>query len=326
MRKLIASLAGLMALGLAGQAQAEKTLVVYTSQPTNQMEEVLKLFNEKHPDIKVELFRSGTTEIMNKLQAEIAAGEPRADVMLIADSVAMQELKNQDLLMPYEDAPVAGYHPSQYDPDKTFFGTKLITTGIMYNTASGLPKPTSWKDLLKPEAKGQVILPSPLYSGAAAIHVGTMAADPAFGWDYFDALAENDATATRGNGGVRDAVARGEKAYGIIIEYMAYEQKAQGSPVDFVFPEEGVTTINQPVAILKTAKNVDEAKAFIDFQLSREAQIQSVAQQYFPLLEGVEPPAGYPDPAGLKIMSADPDLLLKGTEETKRKFADLFGG
>jgi len=322
----LASLAGGLALAAIAVSAEAETLMVYTSQPVEQMTSVIELFNKAAPDVKVELFRSGTTEIMNKLQAELAAGNPRADILLIADSIAMTAVKNQGLLMAYKDAPVKDLDPSQYDKDRTFFGTKLITTGIVYNTASGKPRPTSWMDLLKPEAKGQVIMPSPLYSGAAVIHVGTLAAQPAFGWQYFEKLAANGALAAKGNGGVRDAVARGEKAYGVIIEYMAYGQKAKGSPVDFVFPVEGVTAINQPVAILKAARNVPAAKKFVDFQLSRAAQEQSVEQMYFPLVKGVTPPAGYPDPATLKVIGADPNLLLKTDEETKRKFSEIFGG
>jgi iron(III) transport system substrate-binding protein len=305
---------------------AEDKLVLYTSQPSGQMEDVLALFKEKHPDIEVEMFRSGTTEVLNKLQAEVAAGAPQADVLLIADSVAMTALKNQDLLQPYEGADVSLLPEGQYDAEKYFFGTKLITTGIIYNTAAGVPKPESWEDLLAPEAKDQVIMPSPLYSGAAVIHVATMTNDPQFGWGYFEKLAANGAVAGKGNGSVRDAVARGEKAYGVIIEYMAFDQKAKGSPVDFVFPKEGVTAINQPIAILKTAKNVKAAQAFIDFQLSKDAAQQSVKQAYFPIMKGVTPPAGYPAMEDLKIIEADSKTLLESTDETKKRFAEIYGG
>ena len=98
-------------------------------------------------------------------------------------------------------------------------------------------------------------MPSPLYSGAAVIHVGTVLQQPEFGWDFYETLAENGAVAGQGNGTVIEAVARGEKAYGIIIDYMALNAAADGSPVDFVFPEEGVSAITQPVGILSSTDN-----------------------------------------------------------------------
>ncbi|TCO74164.1 ABC transporter substrate-binding protein [Rhodovulum euryhalinum] len=326
LRSIALGLLAATALSGGAHAQASGTITVYTSQPSDQMAAVVEAFNKDHPEITVEVFRTGTTELMSKLQAEFAAGGTPADVMLIADAVAMTQLKTDGRLLAYAEAPVAGIPADVIDPDKTFFGTKLITTGIVYNTNLVTEAPTSWADLTKPEIAAQTIMPSPLYSGAAVIHVGTMVQQPEFGWTYYETLADNGAVAGQGNGTVIEAVARGEKAYGIIIEYMALNAKAKGSPVDFVFPAEGVSAITQPVAILKDSDNVEAAKVFVDWQLGRTAQEQSVAQGYFPILGGVAQPAGYPDPATLRILAADPSTMLADDRATKEAFADLFGG
>jgi iron(III) transport system substrate-binding protein len=325
-------LAGLLAAGVAagmvtGAVGAPSgRLVVYTSQPSDQMAKVVEAFRKSHPDVRVELFRSGTTEVMNKLAAELAAGRPQADVVLIADAVAMTQLKNDGLLMSYADAPAVKVQAALIDPDRTFFGTKLITTGIVINTNLVKTAPRSWKDLLSPLAAAKTILPHPLYSGAAVIHIGSMVQQSEFGWRYFETLAKNGAIAARGNGAVIEAVARGEKAYGIIIEYMAFNARAKGSPVDFVFPEEGVSAITQPVAILKTSHNAEAARAFVDWQLSREAQLQSVGQGYFPIFPDIAPPKGYPPVSSLKIMPSDLAAMLASDESNKRRFLELFGG
>ena len=268
MKTLIRSCAAALAAALLSNAasappaaaQQTGTVTVYTSQPSDQMTAVIKAFNADHPGIKVELYRSGTTEVMNKLQAEFKAGAVQADVVLIADAVAMTELKNDGRLYRYDDAPVAALPPAVVDPDRTYFGTKLITTGIVYNTKLVQKAPTSWKDLTAPDVASRLIMPSPLYSGAAVIHLGTMVQQPDFGWKYYEQLADKGAVAGQGNGTVVEAVARGEKAYGIIIEYMALNAKAKGSPVDFVFPSEGVSVITQPVAILKDKQTFDRGQ------------------------------------------------------------------
>lgn len=327
MKTLISAGIAALLLSSAALAQAPSgTLTIYTSQPSDQMAEVSKAFTAKYPDVKINLFRSGTTEVMNKLQAEFTAGSPQADVVLIADAVAATQLKNDGRLYAYTDAPTGKVPAALIDPDKTFFGTKLITTGIVYNTTLVKTAPTSWMDLLAKDAAKSTILPSPLYSGAAAIHVGTLVQKPEFGWKYFETLADGGALAGKGNGTVIEAVARGEKAYGIIIEYMALNAKTKGSPVDFVFPKEGVSVISQPVAILKSTKNMGAAKAFVDWQLSEEAQVQSVAQGYFPILPGVKAPAGYPDATTLKFIEGDAAKMLRDDEASKKKFADLYGG
>ena len=327
MRTWLPVAAGALLFGVSATTFAQSgKLVVYTSQPSEQMASVLEEFNKDHPDIEVDLFRSGTTEVINKLQAEFAAGDPQPDVLLVADDIVMSQLKSDGRLMTYEDAPVKDYDESWYDPDMTYFGTKLITTGIVYNTELAPEPPRSWMDLVEPEAENQVIMPSPLYSGAAAIHVGTLTASDQFGWDYYEQLADNGAIAGRGNGSVLEAVARGEKAYGILIDYMAFNAKDEGSPVDFVFPEEGVTAITQPIGILASAKNPEAAKTFVDWQLSRAAQEHAVNQGYIPAMDGVEPPEAYPDPDTLEFIQVPPEVLLESDEEMKRNFADLFGG
>ena len=318
--------AATFAATLFATAAAAQQITVYTSQPTEQMALVVEAFNEVHPGIEVEVFRSGTTEVMSKLQAELAAGTSPADVLLIADAVAMTQLKEDAHLMPYPEAPVEGIPDALVDPDMTFFGTKLITTGIVYNTTLVDAAPTAWADLTDPQVASQLIMPSPLYSGAAVIHVGTMVQQQDIGWAYYEALAAEGAVAGQGNGSVLEAVARGEKAYGIIIEYMAMNAAADGSPVAFVFPEEGVSAITQPVAIMASTDAPDAAKLFVDFQLSQTAQEQSVDQGYFPVLAGVAQPEGYPDPASLTIMPSDSAKMLSEDQAMKQEFADLFGG
>lgn len=315
----------LASLLVPGMAMAE-TITVYTSQPQDQMTAVVEAFNKDHPEITVEIFRSGTTELMAKMAAEFAAGSTPADVVLIADAVAMTQLKADGRLMTYAEARIDGIPASVIDPDMMFFGTKLITTGIVYNTELVKEAPKSWADLTRPDVAAALIMPSPLYSGAAVIHVGTMVQQPEFGWAWYETLADNGAVAGQGNGTVIEAVARGEKAYGIIIEYMALNAGAKGSPVDFVFPEEGVSVITQPVAILKDSDAVAAAKVFVDWQLSKTAQEQSVAQGYFPIIDGVAQPEGYPDPASLKLLSADNAAMLADDKANKEAFAELYGG
>jgi iron(III) transport system substrate-binding protein len=290
------------------------------------MNDLIAAFNKAEPGVKVDFFRSGTTEVVNKLLAEFTAGAPQPDVLFIADATVMEQMKADGRLMPYADAPVQGLPESFYDSDKTYFGTKIIPTGIVYNTKSGKPRPVSWADLISPNAKDQVIMPSPLYSGAAVIHVGTITAQPEFGWTYYEKLADNGAVATKGNGGVLEAVASGQKAYGMIVDFMAFNGKAKGSPVDFVYPTEGVSMVTEPVAILKTAKNVEAAKSFVDWLLSDAGQQYMTVQGYIPGKAGVAGPEGRPAAADLKLMPASAKEVAGESDEIKKHFADLFGG
>ena len=168
-------------------------------------------------------------------------------------------------------------------------------------------------------------MPSPLYSGAAVIHVGTIIAQPAMGWNYYQKLADNGAVAAKGNGGVLDAVASGQKAYGMIVDFMAFNGKDKGSPVDFVYPLEGVSMVTEPVAILKTAHNPAAARAFVDFILSDEGQKLAVSMGYIPANPAAGSPAWLPAGTKIKLMPTDIPRVVESNSSNLKRFAELFG-
>jgi iron(III) transport system substrate-binding protein len=322
---LKAFVAGAALLGAATGAMAvEGTLTLYTSQPNNDAQQTVDAFMAKHPGVTVTFVRDGTTKLMARLQAELEAGASPADLLLIADSVTMEDMAKAGRLMAYPEADVSAYDPAIQDPERMWFPTKLITTGIVYNTSAPM-KPTSWNDLLKAEAKGQVAMPSPLTSGAALIHTQAIVANLDQGWDYYRQLAANGAQASGGNGGVLQAVAGGEKLYGMIVEFLPIREKAKGAPVEFVFPDEGVSAISEPVAIMAGTQNPDAARAFVDFLVSREGQEMAAAQGYMPAHRDVAAPAGFPALADIAILPLDPAEALETAEADKATFAGIFG-
>jgi len=96
-----------VAAPFAAEAASGK-LTLYTSQPDKIAAETVATFNKKEPGVQVEIFRSGTTEVMNKLQAELVAGDPRADVLFIADAMTMEQLKADDRLLAFPGADEIG--------------------------------------------------------------------------------------------------------------------------------------------------------------------------------------------------------------------------
>jgi iron(III) transport system substrate-binding protein len=320
-------LAALLTVSLATPAMADVSgkLVLYTSQPNADAQQTVDAFKAKHPGVEVEWVRDGTSKVMAKLQAEIAAGAPQPDLLLIADTVTMESLKKEGHLLAHEAADVSAYDPAIMDKDRTYFSTKLITTGIVYNTGAKMV-PSSYKDLLKAEAKDMFAMPSPLTSGAATIHMVSVTSHLDLGWGFYESLAGQGALAQGGNGGVYKAVAGGEKLYGFLVDFLAIRGAAEGAPVAFVFPEEGVSAVTEPVAILKTAKNPEAAKAFVDFLLSEDGQKLAASQGYLPAHPGVAAPAGFPSRDKIRLLNFDPASALEGDAANKMKFEEIFGG
>ena len=316
--------AAILAAGPAPGQDVKGKLVLYTSQPERDAAQTVAAFKRVQPGVDVEVFRSGTTEVMGKLAAEVAAGQPKPDVLLIADAAAMESLKKDGRLLAYPQAKVDGLASGSYDADRTYFGSKLITTGIAVNTGAK-SRPASWADLTRPEYKGQIAMPSPLYSGAAAIMLGTMTTRPDLGWAFFEKLKASDAVAVRGNGAVLNAVANGEKAYGVLVDFMAFNAKAKGSPIDFVFPAEGLPAVTEPVAILKTTQNAVAARAFVDFILSDDGQKLAVSMGYIPAKASVGMPAWYPAGTRINLMPTDIGSVVQSNSANLKRFAELFG-
>lgn len=322
MRTILAAL--LLTTGIAQASAVEGKLVLYTSQPNTDAQQTVDAFMAKYPDVTVEWVRDGTPKVMAKLAAEFEAGQPQPDVLLIADVVTMEGLKAEGRLMAYPEADVSAIDDALVDADRTYFPTKLITTGIVYNTNAPFV-PASWKDLTRPEAKGLIAMPSPLTSGAAMIHTVTLTGNLSEGWDFYAALAENNAQAGGGNGDVLKAVSGGDKLFGMIVDFMPIREKAKGAPVEFVFPEEGVSAVTEPVAILSTARNPEAAKAFVDFLISEEGQKLAVEQGYIPARADAGLPEGYPDRSAIKVLTYDAAAALTGDMANKEKFAEVMG-
>ncbi len=325
MKPFSLALAGALFAASSAFAQAPSgRLTLYTSQPQADAQATIDAFRKLRPGVEVTFVRDGTTQLMNRLQAEFVAGQPQPDVLLIADAMTMEALKRDSRLAAYPEAKTDGLPEGSHDAQKTYFATKLISTGIVYNKAAPM-KPESWADLAKPEAKGQVIMPSPLFSGAAAIHLGAVTRQPGLGWAFYENLKANGAQAARGNPAVLEAVAGGQKLYGVIVDFMAIRARERGSPVEFVFPKEGVTFVTEPVAILRTAKNPAAARAFVDFLLAPEGQGLASGQGMFPARPDVKPPQGFTNLATVKMMPIDIAGILGTDERDKERFAELFG-
>jgi iron(III) transport system substrate-binding protein len=117
----------------AAAQEVSGPLVLYTSQLEPDAAGTVEAFRRRHPAVQVEWIRAGTGQIMTRLRAEIAAGNPRPDILLLADSLTFEGLKAEGRLRPSPEVATAGIPAEHLDPGRAYFGTKLITTGIMHH-------------------------------------------------------------------------------------------------------------------------------------------------------------------------------------------------
>lgn len=303
-------------------AEVSGTVTFYTSQPDADYEALIAGFNDAYPDVEVDVFRSGTEEVVARLLAEQEAGDVQADVLLLADEVNFLLLQQDGLLSPYASPELDAIPPQFVGTGNMYTGTKVIDTAIAVNTNLVEELPTSWWDIA--EHASEAVAASPLYSGAAAYNLQVLTRHPDLGWEFYEQLA--DMTVVQGNGAVLEAVAEGSSAYAIVTSFIVARAAADGSPVQVVYPSEGVPAITEPVGIVEGADNRPAAEALVDYILSDEGQRLAAELGYTPIREGVEPPAGLPAVGDLDLIAPeDVAALLESREADLERFAEIFG-
>jgi iron(III) transport system substrate-binding protein len=155
--------------------------------------------------------------------------------------------------------------------------------------------------------------------------VTTLAKDPNFGWDYYRKLKANDCKIVKGNGGVARNVATGEYHLGITIDFMARDLIEKGSPVAYVYQEEGAVYIPTPIGIMSATQNREIAEAFINFVLGIEGQKILLSNGYVPLNKNAPMPEGVPSPADIKVLKTDFQYLKNNRDEIRNTWGEIMG-
>ena len=267
--------ATLVCTGFAGFPA--ETIRVYTALEADQIQAYEQSFQKAYPDVKIEWVRDSTGIITSKLMAEKAA--PQADVVMGLAASSLLLLEKENLLLPY--APkgveklsrlyVSGHNPPYW------VGMDVWSATICFNTVEaarqGLPKPQSWQDLIKPVYKGKIVMPNPASSGTGYFDVSawlTLFKEKG-GWDYMDKLHDNIGLYVHSGSKPGKMAASGEYPIGITFEYRAAKLKAEGAPIDLIFPKEGLGWDLEATGIMKTTKHLDAAKKLADWCASKVA-------------------------------------------------------
>ena len=265
LKRLAQSLAALgLALSVALPAHAEKTVLnVYTALETDQLKAYQEAFNKQYPDIEIKWTRDSTGIITAKLLAE--KGKPVADVIMGVAASSMVVFDRENMLQPYAPQNLNEINAKFRDganPPK-WVGMDVWGAAVCYNVAEmqkqGLPRIESWKDLLKPEFKGKVVMPNPNSSGTGFLDVSAwlqMFGEKG-GWEYMDKLHDNVAVYTHSGSKPCVMAGAGEFPVGISFEYRANTVREKGAPIDVIVP--GVPVSEQT----KTRRRRDKWKDWV---------------------------------------------------------------
>jgi iron(III) transport system substrate-binding protein len=261
----------------AASTELSGKVTVYMPSPSGLADKLAEAFTAK-TGVEVEQFQGTTGEILARLEAEQA--NPVADVVILASWSDGLSMKADGQLESYTPANAELINEGWIDSDSTLFGYSASAVGVIYNTTVVSELNADWAELADEQYKDMIAIPDPEKSGACKDFLAGLVTGVEDGEAIMQSWADNGLTVPGANKAALEAVTTGEK--GILIagvDYNAYSSIAKGEPLSIYYPASGTVVNPRPAMILKTAPNMDNAKAFIDFLFSDEAQ-QLVAEAY----------------------------------------------
>jgi len=264
-----------MVLLFSYAVSAEKMQVMlYSSMKDSQLSALKEAFMKKYPDVQMDYYTAGTGKVMTKMATEQQAGKICADVIWVGEPTNYITFKEQGELLAYESPEAATIPAALKDIDNYYCAARIVTLGLVYNTnnVKGEDIPKDWADLLKPRFKGLITVTDPTFSGTTLYTVAAFIQNEEFGWEFLKQLKANGIKLQTGSSAAVNTVGAGEYDVSIGVNYIAQSAKQQGTPIDFIYPESGISTVASPIAIMKDSENVEAAKLLYDFILSLEGQ------------------------------------------------------
>lgn len=269
------------ALGLAlaprGATAAEERLVIYTAYEENELKDFWERFRADLPDLaaKAAYIRGSTGPTMARLEAERA--NPQADVVWGVFNDYLTGAARKGLLEPYAARESDKIAARFKHPENMWQGVTLLTVAFAVNQKKiaelKLAPPRSWADLIDPRYRGRVVMSNPSTSGTAylllASHATRLGEDKL--WPYYDALDRNLSQVTKSGGAPGRMAASGETPIGVALAYEVEMARQQGAPLEVIHPTDGVAWTFEGNALVKGARNPQNARRFLDWAASQSA-------------------------------------------------------
>ena len=298
--------------GLSGK------VTVYMPSPAGLADEIAAGFQAK-TGVQVEVFQGTTGEILARLEAEEA--NPVADVVILASWSDGLSMKEDGKIMSYTPENADKIVEGWIDEDSMLFGYSASAVGVIYNTTIIPELSADWEELASAEYADLLAIPDAEKSGSCKDFIAGFV--NAYGWDVFEGMAANGMMNGGANKTALESVTTGE--VGILVagvDYNAYSSITNGEPLAIYYPEGGTVVNPRPAMIMNTSPNVENAKAFVDYLFSDEAQ-QFVADEY--LLPGRTDITcdNRTNLADIPQITCDWNAMVGMSEETSKRMNEL---
>ena len=318
------AVAGALFASLAAPAAAQGSLNMLCAPQADWCEAIAAGF-QRETGIRVNMARKSAGEILAQIRAE--SQNPRTDVWFGASSET--HISAGELLQPYASPNMAQLQPWAQQAHRASggrcVGVSSGAIGIAYNTEvmarRNLPIPRSWEELAGPAYRGEVQLPNPNSSGTAYTIIAGLVQlwDEDRAFEYLKRLNANVNAYTRSGAAPMQAVARGETALAASFNMETASMANAGFPIEMVYPSEGTSYEVACLSIVRGARNLAQARRFVDWYLTPAAMDIGVAANQFhvPAHPGAAPHPRIPDLTRIRLI--DYDFAKYGDPEVRRR-------
>ena len=312
---------------LLAAAAKEGKVVWYTAVDVKVAEAVAKVFRADYPNIAIEVERSGSERVFQRVNQEYQANIKNVDVVNSSDASHFIFWKQQKWLAPHTPPDVKRY-PAQFKDAEGYFAVWRATLSVMgYNTTlvPAATAPTGYADLLDPQWKGKMAKSHPSYSGTSL--TGTFALTKALGWDYLEKLSKQGVQQLQSTTATPKSIASGERA--VMVdgnEYNMFIEMDAKSPVKIVYAKEGTPFVTSPTAIFADAPHPNAARVLQNFLHTAKVQQLMVNEGGLRSVHpDVKEPAGRTPLSQIKMLPDDPVAMLPQIADIKKRYTALFG-
>ncbi|MEI0579603.1 ABC transporter substrate-binding protein [Brachyspira pilosicoli] len=309
-------------------ASSGNALVIYCPHPLEFINPLVDDFKAKNPGINVDIIAAGVGELLKRVESE--KDNPLGDILW---GGSLNTVKPKvDLFENYTSTNEGSIADAYKNKEGAITRFTAIPSVIMVNTnLAGNIKIEGYEDLLNPALKGKIAFADPSASSSSFEHLVNMLyamgkGDPEKGWDYVSKLCANlDGKLLSGSSAVYKGVADGEYTVGLTFEEGGANYVSAGSPVKLVYMKEGVIIKPDGIYIIKNAKNLENAKKFVDYATSYDAQKTINDKLNRRSVRNDLPPSAILQPTEtINVIEDDETVTENNKQNWLNKFKDIF--
>jgi iron(III) transport system substrate-binding protein len=322
----IAVLAMVLTFGLANSGlQAADSISAYLGFSREVNEALAKRIQEK-TGIEVK----GITLSWGEIGARIATEYPRfnADMILSVGAAEAINGAKKGYFEAYKSPAWADIDDAFKSPDGTYYALGTFSFLLVGNkeklAEKGYGMPMSYKELLDPKWKGQIVAPSPRTSGTAFMinYSFLQLYGEKEGWKYLEALDRNMAFYTKSGNAPTDLVGRGEYLLGLTADENVLKRINDGYPLQWVIPAEGIGYEGNYCTILKGTKKLDLTQKIMDYLGTKDASEFLASMGYIPPRPGI--PSALYGAAKPKFIKVDHAWAVKNKKKVVKQWKSKF--